>query len=220
MVAELFLSSFCISLNLGNLSVYQKKKDRDLTYNNYLKLQKELDKSYDMFDAFVKLGLKDECNILWNNFRILINKIDETHHEYYNLKAAHITAVKEQIKIMVLLLGVMPQLKTRELREKEKLMKASAIKIVLMKEKNKLNFQEIERLNKIINNKIINNKIINNSFFILPFRCGNEGQAAEYKRKEYDDAYGVLQEKINEAEDAYAVAEEEIYQLLVKIFIY
>lgn len=188
----------------------QKKKDRDLTYNNYLKLQKELDKSYDMFDAFVKLGLKDECNILRNNFRILINKIDETHHEYYNLKAAHITAVKEQIKIMVLLLGVMPQLKTQELKEKEKLMKASAIKIVLMKEKNKLNFQEIERLD----------KIINNSFLISPFSRGNEGQAAEYKRKEYDDAYGVLQEKINEAEYAYAVAEEEIYQLLVKIFIY
>ena len=99
-------------------------------------------------------------------------------------------------------------------------MKASAIKIVLMKEENKLNFQEIERLDKIINNKIINNNIINNSVFILPFRCGNEGQAAEYKRKEYDDAYGVLQEKINEAEYAYAVAEEEIYQLLVKIFIY
>ena len=217
MVDELFLSSFCITLNLGNLSVYQKKKDRDLAYEYYLNLEEELNAS------FVKLGLESKT-------KILINKSGKAIHEYYDLKAAHITAVKEQIKIMVLLLGVMPQLKTRELREKEKLMKASAIKIVLMKEENKLNFQEIERLdkiinnkiinNKIINNKIINNKIINNSVFILPFRCGNERQAAEYKRKEYDDAYGVLQEKINEAEDAYAVAEEEIYQLLVKIFIY
>ena len=202
MVDELFLSSFCITLNLGNLSVYQKKKDRDLAYEYYLNLEEELNAS------FVKLGLESKT-------KILINKSGKAIHEYYDLKAAHITAVKEQIKIMVLLLGVMPQLKTRELREKEKLMKASAIKIVLMKEENKLNFQEIERLD-----KIINNKIINNSVFILPFRCGNERQAAEYKRKEYDDAYGVLQEKINEAEDAYAVAEEEIYQLLVKIFIY
>ena len=205
----------------------QKKNERDLAYKYYLNLEKELNASYDMFDAFVKLGLKDECIKLKSETKILINKSGKAIHKYYDLKAAHITAVKEQIKIMVLLLGVMPRLKTPELKEKEKLMKASAIKIVLMKEENKLNFQEIERLDKIINNKIINNKIINNSVFILPFRRGNEGQsaeyegqAAEYKRKEYDDAYGVLQEKINEAEDAYAVAEEEIYQLLVKIFIY
>ena len=210
MVDELFLPSFCISLNLGNLSVCQKKNERDLAYKYYLNLEKELDASYDMFDAFVKLGLKDECIKLKSETKILINKSGKAIHKYYDLKAAHITAVKEQIKIMVLLLGVMPQLKTPKLREKEKLMKASAIKIVLMKEENKLNFQEIERLD----------KIINNSFFISPFRRGNEGQAAEYKRKEYDDAYGVLQEKINEAEDAYAVAEEEMYQLLVKIFIY
>lgn len=207
MVDELFLPSFCISLNLGNLSVCQKKNERDLAYKYYLNLEKELNAS------FVNLGLESET-------KILINKSGKAIHKYYDLKAAHITAVKEQIKIMVLLLGVMPRLKTPELKEKEKLMKASAIEIVLMKEKNKLNFQEIERLDKIINNKIINNNIINNSGFILPFRCGNEGQAAEYKRKAYDDAYGVLQEKINEAEDAYAVAEEEIYQLLVKIFIY
>lgn len=197
MVEVLFLPSFCISLNLGNLRVCQKKKDRDLAYKYYLNLEEELNAS------FVKLGLESKN-------KILINKSGKAIHEYCDLKAAHITVVKEQIKIMVLLLGVMPQLKTRELREKEKLMKASAIKIVLMKEENKLKFQEIERLD----------KIINNSFFISPFRRGNEGQAAEYKRKEYDDAYGVLQEKINEAEDAYAVAEEEIYQLLVKIFIY
>ena len=44
-------------------------------------------------------------------------------------------AIKEQTKMMVLLLGVMPQLKTPELRDKEKLMKASAMKIVLMKQK-------------------------------------------------------------------------------------
>lgn len=207
MVDELFLPSFCISLNLGNLSVCQKKNERDLAYKYYLNLEEELNAS------FVNLGLESET-------KILINKSGKAIHKYYDLKAAHITAVKEQIKIMVLLLGVMPRLKTPELKEKEKLMKASAIEIVLMKEKNKLNFQEIERLDKIINNKIINNNIINNSGFILPFRCGNEGQAAEYKRKAYDDAYGVLQEKINEAEDAYAVAEEEIYQLLVKIFIY
>lgn len=207
MVDELFLPSFCISLNLGNLSVCQKKNERDLAYKYYLNLEEELNAS------FVNLGLESET-------KILINKSGKAIHKYYDLKAAHITAVKEQIKIMVLLLGVMPRLKTPELKEKEKLMKASAIEIVLMKEKNKLNFQEIERLDKIINNKIINNNIINNSVFILPFRCGNEGQAAEYKRKAYDDAYGVLQEKINEAEDAYAVAEEEIYQLLVKIFIY
>ena len=190
----------------------EKKKDRDLAYEYYLNLEEELNAS------FVKLELESKT-------KILINKSGKAIHKYYDLKAAHITAVKEQIKIMVLLLGVMPRLKTPELKEKEKLMKASAIKIVLMKEENKLNFQEIERLdkiinNKIINNKIINNKIINNSVFILPFRRGYEGQAAEYKRKEYDDAYGVLQEKINEAEYAYAVAEEEIYQLLVKIFIY
>ena len=214
MVDELFLPSFCISLNLGNLSVCQKKNERDLAYKYYLNLEKELNAS------FVNLGLKDECIKLKSETKILINKSGKAIHKYYDLKAAHITAVKEQIKIMVLLLGVMPRLKTPELKEKEKLMKASAIEIVLMKEKNKLNFQEIERLDKIINNKIINNNIINNSVFILPFRCGNEGQAAEYKRKAYDDAYGVLQEKINEAEDAYAVAEEEIYQLLVKIFIY
>ena len=210
MVDVLFLPSFCISLNLGNLSVCQKKKDRDLAYKYYLNLEKELDASYDMFDAFVKLGLKDECIRLKSENKILLDKSGTAIYEYYGLKAAYITAVKEQIKIMVLLLGVIPQLKTPELREKEKLMKASAIKIVLMKEENKLNFQEIERLD----------EIINNSFFISPFMRGNEGQAAENKRNEYDDAYGVLQEKINEAEDAYAVAEEEIYQLLVKIFIY
>ena len=197
MVDELFLSSFCINLNLEFLRVCEKKKDRDLAYKYYLNLEEELNAS------FVKLGLESEN-------KILINKSGKAIHEYCDLKAAHITAVKEQIKIMVLLLGVMPRLKTPELKEKEKLMTASAIKIVLMKKENKLNFQEIERLD----------KIINNSFFISPFRRDNKGQAAEYKRKEYDDAYGVLQEKINEAEDAYAVAEEEIYQLLVKIFIY
>jgi hypothetical protein len=163
-----------------------------------------------MIEVFEKLGLKDELIKLKSENKILFNKIGKAIHEYYNLKTVHIMAIKEQTKMMVLLLGVIPQLKTPELRDKEKLMKASAMKIVLMKEKNKLNFQEIERLD----------EIINNSFFISPFMRNNEGQAAEYKRKEYDNAYGVLQEKINEAEDAYTVAEEEMYQLLVKIFIY
>jgi hypothetical protein len=176
--------------------VCQKKNDRDLAHKYYLKLKKELTASYDMIETFEK--------------KILFNKIDKAIHEYDDLKTVHITAVKEQTKMMVLLLGVMPQLKTPELREKEKLMKASAMKIVLMKEENKLNLQEIERLD----------EIIYTLSFISPFMRNNEGQAAEFKRKEYDDAYGVLQEKINEAEDAYAVAEEEIYQLLVKIFIY
>jgi hypothetical protein len=190
--------------------VCQKKNNRNLAHKNYLKLKEELDASYDMIKAFEKLGLKDELIKLKSENEILFNKIGKAIHEYDDLKTAHITAVKEQTKMMVLLLGVMPQLKTPELREKEKLMKASAMKIVLMKKENKLNLQEIERLD----------KIIYTLSFISPFIRNNEGQAAEYKRQEYDDAYCVLQEKISEAEDAYAVAEEEIYQLLVKIFIY
>jgi hypothetical protein len=200
---DVLFPSFCISLNLQNLHVCKKKNDRDLAHKNYLKLKEELAASYNMIEAFVKLGLKSEKEILFN-------KIGKAIHEYDDLKTVHITAVKEQTKMMVLLLGVMPQLKTPELREKEKLMKASAMKIVLMKEENKLNLQEIERLD----------EIIYTLSFKSPFFRNNEGQAAEYKREEYDDAYCVLQEKISEAEDAYAVAEEEIYQLLVKIFIY
>lgn len=207
MVDVLFLPSFCIILNLGNLSVYQKKKDRDLTYKEYLKLQEEL-------NAYFKLGIKDE--VILETIHILANKLIETYHKYYNLKAAYITAVKEQIKIMVLLLSMIPLLKTPELREKEKLIEASAIEIVLMKEKNKLNFQEKERLN----------KRIDNLFLISPPSCGEEYDLSAMqekinKAKDENDVlpYNVLQKKINQAEDAYAVAEEEIYQLLVKIFI-
>jgi hypothetical protein len=209
-MVDVLFPSFCISINLQNLHVCQKKNNRDLAHKNYLKLKEELDASYDMIEAFEKLGLKDKLIKLKSENEILFNKIGKAIHEYDDLKTVHITAVKEQTKMMVLLLGVMPQLKTPELREKEKLMKASAMKIVLMKEENKLNLQEIERLD----------EIIYTLSFISPFIRNNEGQAAEYKRKEYDDAYCVLQEKISEAEDAYAVAEEEIYQLLVKIFIY
>ena len=209
-MVDVLFPSFCISINLQNLYVCQKKNNRNLAHKNYLKLKEELDASYDMIKAFEKLGLKDELIKLKSENEILFNKIGKAIHEYDDLKTAHITAVKEQTKMMVLLLGVMPQLKTPELREKEKLMKASAMKIVLMKKENKLNLQEIERLD----------KIIYTLSFISPFIRNNEGQAAEYKRQEYDDAYCVLQEKISEAEDAYAVAEEEIYQLLVKIFIY
>jgi hypothetical protein len=95
--------------------------------------------------------------------------------------------------------------KTLELIEKEDMTKAYALEIVLLIKKQNLNGEEVRKFNWHNQRLKLNYK---NELDVLK------------KEKENDVIWNILRNEISEAREAYTVVEEEMYQLLVKVFIY
>jgi hypothetical protein len=204
-------SSIRVCINLFNFIIHKKKINTDLAHQKLLNLEKELNAV-----CSSKLGLKTypcDCGRtlksyprkLRNEARTLYKKKCNAYDIYHSLKLDYITAIKKSIKIMVHIIEEKTLQKTLELIEKEDMTKAYALEIVLLIKKQNLNGEEVRKFNWHNQRLKLNYK---NELDVLK------------KEKENDVIWNILRNEISEAREAYTVVEEEMYQLLVKVFIY